>query len=131
MNRVSNSDSIGFPRTAPPSVVGLPDGVRSGGFPPVHQFECVAVGFRAVVSKGHQVSGESGDDPIDHPVARRLLAQFTRQVPDLAADCCNWQRGLLQRDALNGFLESGRNLAMLAGVCSFLSRQSGQTELPI
>jgi len=43
-------------------MVGLPDGIRPISLAPMNQFECLAVGLRALVSERHKASGQAADD---------------------------------------------------------------------
>ena len=83
------------------------------------------------MGKRDQIGGQRGDDAIHEPVTRRLFAQILCEATGLAADHRNRKGRLLERDAFDGLLELGRNLAVLAGVCSPLSREGGQAKLPI
>ena len=112
-------------------VVGLPDGVGPICFPPVDQLERLTVRRRPLVRECHQVSGQGRHDAIDDPVARRGLTQVLRNPPGLATNRRYRERRFLECDALDGVLERGRQLAVLAGVRPFLSRQGRQAELAI
>ena len=87
--------------------------------------------LRPVMGECDQIGWQRGDDAIHEPVTRRLFAQILCEATGLAADHRNRKGRLLERDAFDGLPELGRNLAVLAGVCSPLSREGGQAKLPL
>jgi hypothetical protein len=49
-------------------MIGLPNGIRAGRFAPVNQVECFAVGLRALVGQGQEISWQPADDAIYIPI---------------------------------------------------------------
>lgn len=61
-------------------MVSLPDGIGTGCFPTMNQFECVAVRLRAFVSQGEEIGGELVNDVIDDRIAG-LLPHAVERLP--------------------------------------------------
>jgi hypothetical protein len=48
-------------------MIGLPNGVRASRFAPVNQVECFAIGLRALVGQGQEISWQPAYDAIYNP----------------------------------------------------------------
>jgi len=110
-------------------MIRLPHRIRAGRFAVVDRLEGFAVGFCALVRKGHEIWRQVTDDVEYGAIVRRCLPEIPRHSADLTIHCSDRQGRFLERQAFDGGLEPGRGDPALTGIAPRLPHQRRQAEL--